>query len=85
LEPNSELINLKVITLEFLVRSSQSSQGNGQLLHIKAHNFGTDAIPPVTESFHHVDATEIYTLSQTSREQNFDAICCKSDQPRTKL
>ena len=32
LEPNSELVNLKVITLEFPVRSSQSSQGNGHLL-----------------------------------------------------
>ena len=32
LEPNSELINLKVITPGIPVRSSQSSQGNGHLL-----------------------------------------------------
>ena len=31
LEPNSELINLKVITPEFSVRSLQRSQGNGHL------------------------------------------------------
>ena len=35
LEPNSELVNLKVITQEFPVHSSQNSQGNGHHLLLR--------------------------------------------------